>query len=741
MKVSEFNQTMAYLLRPQPRQTLAIGGGVIEGQDLGSREGFAKILRSPEGYNLSIDKYPKNILNIIDKTLRQKPNIIIDYTLDEINKLLEPFDVKIGKTALRKRVSQLNLDNKILRGKIKGVEYKPKALTEKNLIVEDFVKQTNKKITEGYQNKKLGKVYDVDLGTDLAKKLGKGVTPTQALSVFRNHQSKSETEKLLNIDSVRMRIGNELVKKYNEGVVFVKKDTVLQEAGYPKGSPYRLNKLESRKDKIIKATEILFKDPATKADDLFNPYQKIAKLINPSERKGERGGVERIRVDDISKVVNENFPDLEPTIKKLSNANVKQKILNSIKKGQIITLEDIETGLRKGTGLPFGKNVYSRMVMHAARHQEQAPPGKALTQLYDENGKIIRNVNNIDSYANVTFKYRPNTSVDFNKIKEVYGVNRGLVEIPKGANFVDLTFQAEKLPQFKEYFSKVEEIENLKRRKVIHPVTKERITFAVLMGEAYQKGAGYKNPYARFPYDIDHKFGVVKDPFKNLRVISQRLNVGGGQAKFRDNQKALKKMGYNFDKDIEKLFQDEVKLAEKVLVKGRKLKTAFDAARLTQDPQPVKTKIKELTKIDDVTTADKIPVPEKSRTRKMFEDFSERYRTSKPVIQKFASKVPGSAAVLAPYDLSMMLASGAPLVDALASAGSYFTKDPFLGKAVNVPIAIREMTSYGDVDEMLQRATRRREGIESMLRSIPSRFRNYIDENRGIDDETEEFVP
>ena len=42
---------------------------------------------------------------------------------------------------------------------------------------------------------------------------------------------------------------------------------------------------------------------------------------------------------------------------------------------------------------------------------------------------------------------------------------------------------------------------------------------------------------------------------------------------------------------------------------------------------------------------------------------------------------------------------------------------------------------------MLQRATRRREGIESMLRSIPSRFRNYIDENRGIDDETEEFVP
>ena len=43
MKVSEFNQTMSYLLRPQPRQNLAIGGGVVEGEDLGSREGFANV--------------------------------------------------------------------------------------------------------------------------------------------------------------------------------------------------------------------------------------------------------------------------------------------------------------------------------------------------------------------------------------------------------------------------------------------------------------------------------------------------------------------------------------------------------------------------------------------------------------------------------------------------------------------------------------------------------------------------
>ena len=39
MKVHEYNEMMAYMLRP--RQKFAIGGGVIEGEDLGSRKGFA----------------------------------------------------------------------------------------------------------------------------------------------------------------------------------------------------------------------------------------------------------------------------------------------------------------------------------------------------------------------------------------------------------------------------------------------------------------------------------------------------------------------------------------------------------------------------------------------------------------------------------------------------------------------------------------------------------------------------
>ena len=40
MKVHEYNEMMAYMLRP--RQKFAIGGGVIEGEDLGSREGYVE---------------------------------------------------------------------------------------------------------------------------------------------------------------------------------------------------------------------------------------------------------------------------------------------------------------------------------------------------------------------------------------------------------------------------------------------------------------------------------------------------------------------------------------------------------------------------------------------------------------------------------------------------------------------------------------------------------------------------
>ena len=96
------------------------------------------------------------------------------------------------------------------------------------------------------------------------------------------------------------------------------------------------------------------------------------------------------------------------------------------------------------------------------------------------------------------------------------------------------------------------------------------------------------------------------------------------------------------------------------------------------------------------------------------------------LFRPLTSKFPGGSIALAPTDFAMSMLSGAPVYDAAASAGSYLAKDPYFGKAVNIPLALREMTSYGDEKEMLQKATERREGLESMLSSIPTKFSDTI---------------
>ena len=105
------------------------------------------------------------------------------------------------------------------------------------------------------------------------------------------------------------------------------------------------------------------------------------------------------------------------------------------------------------------------------------------------------------------------------------------------------------------------------------------------------------------------------------------------------------------------------------------------------------------------------------------------------------SKIPGGAAVLGPVDFALAMLGGAPVADAAASAGSYLIKDPYLGKAVNIPLALREIASYNDAEEMLAKAAARQEGLKSMLESIPSRFKETINQAKGVKDETEEFVP
>ena len=155
-----------------------------------------------------------------------------------------------------------------------------------------------------------------------------------------------------------------------------------------------------------------------------------------------------------------------------------------------------------------------------------------------------------------------------------------------------------------------------------------------------------------------------------------------------------------------------------------------------------KSAVSDLKKIEGVTTADKIEQPEKSKIRGMFDNFNEKFRSSKPVIQKFSSKIPGSALALAPTEFALSLAAGVPLYDAAASAGSYLLKDPAIGKAVNVPLALRAMTDYEDADEMIKRANKRRLGIETFLEEVPSKAKQFLTQGeRATYQNIEDYLP
>ena len=154
-----------------------------------------------------------------------------------------------------------------------------------------------------------------------------------------------------------------------------------------------------------------------------------------------------------------------------------------------------------------------------------------------------------------------------------------------------------------------------------------------------------------------------------------------------------------------------------------------------------------LKKIPNVTTGDKVEQPEKSKIRNLYDSFNERikkagnaYKSIRPGIDALTTAFPGKAdnAIAAAIDFPMMYMSGAPFSQAAASAGSMFMNNPNIGKMANVAL---EQAALSEEEQFLKNAMERRQGLESMLENIPARFRETIEENKGVKDETETYVP
>ena len=82
----------------------------------------------------------------------------------------------------------------------------------------------------------------------------------------------------------------------------------------------------------------------------------------------------------------------------------------------------------------------------------------------------------------------------------------------------------------------------------------------------------------------------------------------------------------------------------------------------------------------------------------------------------FTSRIPGGAIALTPLDFILSMGSGMPLLESAASAGSYLIKDPYLGRAVNIPLAI--LQDMQDPEATFKKAGERKEKIENFLDNL-----------------------
>ena len=251
-----------------------------------------------------------------------------------------------------------------------------------------------------------------------------------------------------------------------------------------------------------------------------------------------------------------------------------------------------------------------------------------------------------------------------------------------------------KNPEFKEAADTYKEFNKLKNTPIDNPLTGEKIS----LSNAIRQGSKDKDYLI-----IDHTKGIKNKPLNDLIITTQKQNIGFQLAGLSDEDK---KRFYRKKLDYKTNLDRFSKYGQRLLL-GGKYKTPTQTVEEFRQPK-------------QTTIVDKT---------------GNIYRSVRPAINAFTTMFPGRVdnALAAAIDFPMMYMSGAPLTQAAGSAASMFMNNPNLGKAINVGL---ETSALSDEEEFLKRATQRREGIESALKSIPSKFQSFIERNKGPADES-----
>ena len=365
-------------------------------------------------------------------------------------------------------------------------------------------------------------------------------------------------------------------------------------------------------------------------------------------------------------------------------------------------------------------------------------------------GKIKENINKVVYEEVIGTKNYPETfkrtGKKVTKYKPFIGPDKVTIE-GKGA---DTLKEAEKFVA--DYFKK-----NPKQIKIRDPEKDYKSKDIRRQFEKNKQGRTIKFG-AKKGYVVHHMLplaGKADVTDSDLAVISKKMNAE--LAQFDKPMNALVNEAYALDfskegslkrmSEINKELADILKKAETKLPKKYKGLLGFN--KLTPVLGEFDAKGNQVFDIKPVgidykksISQKKKGTPIRDKTTKAIRELVQRaekmgniYRSVRPSIDSLTNVIPGKAdnAIAAAIDLPMMYISGAPLTQAAGSAASMFMNNPNIGKAINVGL---ETSALSDEEEFLKRATQRREGIESALKSVPSKFQSFIERNKGPADES-----
>ena len=194
-----------------------------------------------------------------------------------------------------------------------------------------------------------------------------------------------------------------------------------------------------------------------------------------------------------------------------------------------------------------------------------------------------------------------------------------------------------------------------------------------------------KNHYKKYPSHEGllnwKKIDFVLDDVGRLLNVRQVGTIGGDYKKW-----TLANIDQTIlDKDVAKLNQKELKDFRQVVEETSVARDAGDKGFGAKEGTPIKN---------------------------LFANLKTKLDTSR----MFTSRIPGGAIALTPLDFILSYGSGMPLLESAASAGSYLIKDPYIGKAVNIPLAIAQ--DMQDPRSLEEKVTERKEKLDTFLENV-----------------------